>query len=653
MAKLSLQHIYKIYDNGTKAVNDFNLEIGDNEFVVFVGPSGCGKSTTLRMIAGLEDITAGDFYIDGQLANQLEPKDRDMAMVFQNYALYPHMTVFENMAFGLRIRHIPKEEIRQRVNEAAQILDIANQLDKKPKAMSGGQRQRVALGRAIVRKPKVFLLDEPLSNLDAKLRSSMRSEIIRLHNVLKTTFIYVTHDQIEAMTMGSKIVVMRDGVIQQVDTPMNLYDYPSNMFVAGFIGTPQMNFLNGELSYNDKGEICLKIGESIITCPKGTFEKLDILNIHQKKMVKIGIRPEHLFLNKDNKNCLTGTINIVEALGNDSNIIAETSDGSRIVLKILRNDALMVGNQINIGFDFSKIHLFDVETEATMLPRIPTHFTVKGKASKGSLSLLGGKLALGGYLSEALKDANECFVSINSESFKEGKDFSLPIVDKQQINGKWLNTLIHEEETLYVYTDEYIYGETYEFSLKQEELTIYSNDLTLLVEPIQKENAIDGKLVPIKRMMTSHKGTLITEEEGQRRVEEAKAKGEKEPSLKKKNVKLFNYSLLGHEYVPSEEDILKIHSLLGKKFYLHDIRFYVDSHDIRFADEGVQAKITKVIDYQTSKYYLVDILVGEAETQQLYVVGDEQDRKVDDIVHLDIKGEDIGVYDVNFGVKLS
>ena len=653
MAKLSLQHIYKIYDNGTKAVNDFNLEIGDNEFVVFVGPSGCGKSTTLRMIAGLEDITAGDFYIDGQLANQLEPKDRDMAMVFQNYALYPHMTVFENMAFGLRIRHIPKEEIKQRVNEAAQILDIANQLDKKPKAMSGGQRQRVALGRAIVRKPKVFLLDEPLSNLDAKLRSSMRSEIIRLHNVLKTTFIYVTHDQIEAMTMGSKIVVMRDGVIQQVDTPMNLYDYPSNMFVAGFIGTPQMNFLNGELSYNDKGEICLKIGESIITCPKGTFEKLDILNIHQKKMVKIGIRPEHLFLNEDSKNCLTGTINIVEALGNDSNIIAETSDGSRIVLKILRNDALMVGNQINIGFDFSKIHLFDVETEATMLPRIPTHFTVKGKASKGSLSLLGGKLALGGYLSEALKDANECFVSINSESFKEGKDFSLPIVDKQQINGKWLNTLKHEEETLYVYTDEYIYGETYEFSLKQEELTIYSNDLNLLVEPIQKENAIDGKLVPIKRMMTSHKGTLITEEEGKRRVEEAKAKGEKEPSLKKKNVKLFNYSLLGHEYVPSEEDILKIYSLLGKKFYLHDIRFYVDSHDIRFADEGVQAKITKVIDYQTSKYYLVDILVGEAETQQLYVVGDEQERKVDDIVHLDIKGEDIGVYDVNFGVKLS
>ena len=319
MAKLSLQHIYKIYDNGTKAVNDFNLEIGDDEFVVFVGPSGCGKSTTLRMIAGLEDITAGDFYIDGQLANQLEPKDRDMAMVFQNYALYPHMTVYENMAFGLKIRHIPKEEIDRRVNEAAAILDIKDQLTKKPKAMSGGQRQRVALGRAIVRKPKVFLLDEPLSNLDAKLRSSMRSEIIRLHNVLKTTFIYVTHDQVEAMTMGSKIVVMRDGVIQQVDSPMNLYDYPSNIFVAGFIGTPQMNFLEAELSFDKKQDVVLTIGEQSIVCPKENLSKLDLLNVYLNKKVKVGIRPEHLLLTKEEDNSLPATINIVEALGNDCN----------------------------------------------------------------------------------------------------------------------------------------------------------------------------------------------------------------------------------------------------------------------------------------------------------------------------------------------
>ena len=653
MAKLSLQHIYKIYDNGTKAVNDFNLEIGDNEFVVFVGPSGCGKSTTLRMIAGLEDITAGDFYIDGQLANQLEPKDRDMAMVFQNYALYPHMTVFENMAFGLRIRHIPKEEIKQRVNEAAQILDIADQLDKKPKAMSGGQRQRVALGRAIVRKPKVFLLDEPLSNLDAKLRSSMRSEIIRLHNVLKTTFIYVTHDQVEAMTMGSKIVVMRDGVIQQVDTPMNLYDYPSNMFVAGFIGTPQMNFLTGELSLDDKEEVCLKIGESVIKCPKGNFEKLDLLNVYQKKTVKIGIRPEHLFISKDEKNCLTGTINIVEALGNDSNIIAETKDGSRIVLKILRNDTLMVGNQINIGFDFSKIHLFDSETEETLLPRIPTHFTVKGKASKGTLSLLGGKLALGNYLSELLNSTSDCFVSLNSDSFVEGKDFSLPIINKEQINGKWLNVLANKDERLFVLTDEYVYGDNYEFSIRQEELSIYDKDLNTLVSPIQKENAIDGKLVPIKRMMTFQKSTMISESEKERRINEASSKNEKEPVFKKKNMRVFNYQLLGQEYVPSEEDIVKIYSLLGKKFHLHDIRFYLPSDKIRFSDEGAEGHIAQVIDYKTSKYYLVDISINENETQSLYVLGNEEERNVGDVVHLNIKGEDIGVYDVNFGVKLS
>ena len=278
MANLSLKHIYKIYENGTRAVDDFNLEIKDDEFIVFVGPSGCGKSTTLRMIAGLEEITAGDFYIDGVLANNLEPKNRDMAMVFQNYALYPHMSVYDNMAFGLKIRHVNKEEIDKRVHEAAKILDIENQLGKKPKNMSGGQRQRVALGRAIVRKPKVFLLDEPLSNLDAKLRSAMRSEITRLHNVLKTTFIYVTHDQVEAMTMGSRIVVMKEGVIKQVDTPMNLYDYPENIFVAGFIGTPQMNFINAKLDYN-KDEVLLKTDFKDISCSISDISHIDKINI--------------------------------------------------------------------------------------------------------------------------------------------------------------------------------------------------------------------------------------------------------------------------------------------------------------------------------------------------------------------------------------
>ncbi|MBR6602414.1 MAG: sn-glycerol-3-phosphate ABC transporter ATP-binding protein UgpC, partial [Clostridia bacterium] len=262
MASLSLKHIYKKYPGGVTAVSDFNLEIKDKEFLVLVGPSGCGKSTTLRMIAGLEEISEGELFIGDRLVNDVAPKDRDIAMVFQNYALYPHMSVFDNMAFGLKLRKTPKEEIKRRVEEAARILDITHLLDRKPKALSGGQKQRVALGRAIVRYPKVFLLDEPLSNLDAKLRAAMRTELTKLHKSVGTTFVYVTHDQVEAMTMASRIVVMKDGVIQQVDTPQNLYDKPCNIFVAGFIGTPQMNFIDGKLTKKN-GEVFFTFEESV------------------------------------------------------------------------------------------------------------------------------------------------------------------------------------------------------------------------------------------------------------------------------------------------------------------------------------------------------------------------------------------------------
>lgn len=285
MADVKLNHIYKVYPNGTKAVNDFTMDIKDKEFIVFVGPSGCGKSTTLRMIAGLEEITAGELYIGDTLVNDVEPKDRDIAMVFQNYALYPHMTVYENMAFGLKLRKLPKAVIDQKVREAAQTLDITEYLDKKPKEMSGGQRQRVALGRAIVREPKVFLLDEPLSNLDAKLRTAMRSEISALHHRLQTTFIYVTHDQVEAMTMGTRIVVMKDGFVQQIDTPTNLYKYPQNVFVAGFIGTPQMNFINAEI--NVEGDDISFVATNAplrIALPKDFFAKAKQADvIHGKK----------------------------------------------------------------------------------------------------------------------------------------------------------------------------------------------------------------------------------------------------------------------------------------------------------------------------------------------------------------------------------
>ena len=318
MASLSLRHIYKKYPGGVTAVSDFNLEIKDKEFLIFVGPSGCGKSTTLRMIAGLEEITEGELFIDDRLVNDVAPKDRDIAMVFQNYALYPHMTVFENMAFGLKLRKTPKEEIKRRVEEAARILDIAHLLDRKPKALSGGQKQRVALGRAIVRYPKVFLLDEPLSNLDAKLRAQMRTELTKIHKKVGTTFIYVTHDQVEAMTMASRIVVMKDGIIQQVDTPQNLYDSPCNVFVAGFIGTPQMNFINGTLQ--KKGDdVFFNFGENSVKLPAEKASNPAIDDYIGKEVIA-GLRPEcvhdePMYLSSLSESVIDTNVEVTELMG--------------------------------------------------------------------------------------------------------------------------------------------------------------------------------------------------------------------------------------------------------------------------------------------------------------------------------------------------
>ena len=292
MASLSLKNVCKVYSNGFEAVKDFNLDVEDKEFIIFVGPSGCGKSTTLRMIAGLEEISSGELIIDGKVMNDVEPKDRDIAMVFQNYALYPHMTVFDNMAFGLKLRKVPKDEIKAKVEEAARILDLEKLLDRKPKALSGGQRQRVAMGRAIVRNPKVFLMDEPLSNLDAKLRVQMRSEIASLHNRLGATIIYVTHDQTEAMTLGTRIVVLKDGVIMQVDSPQKLYNEPNNLFVAGFIGSPQMNFVDAEVVANGSS-VLLKFGDYSVVLPEDKSKKL-IDGGYAGKKVVFGIRPEDI-----------------------------------------------------------------------------------------------------------------------------------------------------------------------------------------------------------------------------------------------------------------------------------------------------------------------------------------------------------------------
>jgi len=372
MASLSLKHIYKKYPGGVTAVSDFNLEIKDKEFIILVGPSGCGKSTTLRMIAGLEEISEGELFIGDRLVNDVAPKDRDIAMVFQNYALYPHMTVFENMAFGLKLRKVPKEEIKRRVEEAARILDINHLLERRPKALSGGQKQRVALGRAIVRNPKVFLLDEPLSNLDAKLRASMRTELTKLHKKVETTFIYVTHDQVEAMTMATRIVVMKDGLIQQVDTPQNLYDYPVNLFVAGFIGTPQMNFISCKLEKKDT-DLYVTFGKNSIKVPADKANN-PALKEYIGQNVIIGVRPEcihddpaHLASMPDS--VMNVTVDVTELMGAEIYLYLsfdgqeDATNGKNIIARVSARSTARAGDSIQVAVDASRMHIFDQDTE--------------------------------------------------------------------------------------------------------------------------------------------------------------------------------------------------------------------------------------------------------------------------------------------------
>ncbi len=373
MASVSLKNIYKKYPGGVIAVSDFNMEIEDKEFIILVGPSGCGKSTTLRMIAGLEEISEGELLIGDRLVNDVAPKDRDIAMVFQNYALYPHMTVFENMAFGLKLRKVPKAEITRKVEEAARILDISHLLDRKPKALSGGQRQRVALGRAIVREPQVFLLDEPLSNLDAKLRAQMRTEIAKLHKRLGTTFIYVTHDQTEAMTMGDRICVMKDGYIQQIDSPTNLYQNPVNQFVAGFIGSPQMNFIDSVLRKNDAKYI-VEFGADenkfTVEIPESKVDKETLENYIDQEVI-LGIRPESIhdedmFLSNAKTGIIKCLVEVTELMGAETYLYLNC-DGIPLTARVSPRSTARPQQELAVAIDPNRIHLFDKETEKTII----------------------------------------------------------------------------------------------------------------------------------------------------------------------------------------------------------------------------------------------------------------------------------------------
>lgn len=370
MAGIQMKSVKKTYPGNVTVIPNLDLEIRDKEFVVLVGPSGCGKSTTLRMIAGLEEITEGDLFIGEQRMNDVAPKDRDIAMVFQNYALYPHMTVYKNMAFGLELRKFSKSEIDQRVREAARILDLEEYLDRKPKALSGGQRQRVALGRAMVRDPAVFLLDEPLSNLDAKLRTAMRAEIIKLHKRLATTFVYVTHDQIEAMTMGDRICVMKDGVIQQYDTPQFLFDHPANLFVAGFIGSPQMNLIPGKL-LQKQGNWWFETDWLSFEIPEGVRARFDLDRVRPDQEVVLGVRPEALSLAQNQKPHVMGVCEFVERMGSEQYLYfapkGQTLEKS-LLARVPGEAQVDSDGEIPIDLDLQKLYLFDRETEASLFP---------------------------------------------------------------------------------------------------------------------------------------------------------------------------------------------------------------------------------------------------------------------------------------------
>ena len=389
MAELSLRNVKKVYDNTVTAVQDFNLEIADKEFIVLVGPSGCGKSTTLRMVAGLEEITDGEIYIGGKLVNNVPPKDRDIAMVFQNYALYPHMTVYDNIAYGLKLRKFPKRVIDEKVREAAEILDITELLRRKPKALSGGQRQRVAIGRAIVRSPQVFLMDEPLSNLDAKLRNQMRSEIIKLRQRINTTFIYVTHDQTEAMTLGDRIVIMKDGFVQQVGTPQEVFNHPANLFVAGFIGTPQMNFFDAQL-IREGERYWVELSGARVELSREKCRRLLEGDVPSQE-VSLGVRPEHMMLT-DSDNAVFASVDVSEMMGSSIHIHVDACGRDVVIVVPVseeeaeeKQNVLDMGMPVRFIFRGSAAHLFDKETGVNLehlpqpVPVPPADMSVKGR----------------------------------------------------------------------------------------------------------------------------------------------------------------------------------------------------------------------------------------------------------------------------------
>lgn len=632
MANLSLKHIYKVYPNGAKAVNDFNMQIEDKEFIVFVGPSGCGKSTTLRMIAGLEEITAGELKIGDMVVNGMEPKDRDIAMVFQNYALYPHMTIFENLAFGLRMRKIPdikkdkagnpildkngkeipilrrynKEELNQKVQEAAEILEISDYLKRKPKEMSGGQRQRVALGRAIVRKPKVMLLDEPLSNLDAKLRTQMRSEIVKLHKKLQTTFIYVTHDQVEAMTMGTRIVVMKDGFVKQIDTPKNLYKFPENKFVAGFIGTPQMNFFEGTLKkQGDKVHIQFMYSDAEITVPYSMLMKTLPEYLDGEKTVYIGFRAENISLEeevvKSSKTKIKVRISHSEELGTETLVYGDINmqgDGfsessTRVIIKSAGFKEYEPDSICEAALDIQGIHLFDKDTEESIMPRIPKVNTLDCEIKNRTLNFLGQTLDLPSAIQcEAGK--GELILPVDAIQF--GGELKAEVVDCENINGKNLISLELNGNRIYMLSD--LPREKGEVEIRLDFKKIILKVGETETSPMPEINGVNG--------------TFVME-----RVPEVVMNKDKQKKKKKIHYYLHIDGVQLEAPASVYEKMFAVTT--GRKVYNSLFRYEWSVYDFNISDQGLEAKVLGVLDYGREKF-----LKCSCKTEVIYVKTDKE-----------------------------
>lgn len=596
MANLSLKHIYKVYPNGTKAVNDFNMEIEDKEFIVFVGPSGCGKSTMLRMIAGLEDISAGELSIGETVVNDVEPKDRDIAMVFQNYALYPHMTVYENIAFGLRVRKMSNEEIHEKVVHAAEILGIKDYLDRKPKEMSGGQRQRVSLGRAIVRNPKVMLLDEPLSNLDAKLRTQMRAEILKLHKQLNTTFIYVTHDQVEAMTMGTRIVVMKSGFVQQIDTPKNLYRYPENKFVAGFIGTPQMNFFEGTLKRDgNKVAIAFKNTDASIYVPYEFLRKVRPKYLNGEASVCIGIRAEDVAIAPNVVSAspykIRMAVSHVEDLGDESLIYGDINlngDGysespTRIIVKTTLSHEYRSGEVCEVAFNVKKLHFFDAETEETIVPRIPEVNEASCEVRDGVLTWMRNSVKLPPAFGD-LDGKGTVLIPTNAITFDGNLDAN--VVGCEQVLGKHLISLEMNGERMFAVSDT-------EMPLQAVKVGLDLKRITL---------TIDGRTHEPLHEVVQFKGKVIKKKETEVREVGGKSKRQK--------VINFYLDVSGAQFVAPEHIARKVFSTLSPRaVFATDFLYEFTPYDIKIDGKGIEGEVTGMYDYGAEKF--AQIRIGE------------------------------------------